>query len=147
MTKSRFLILVVILLSILNLGLIWAIFRIKSKPGPKHQISKRLNFNNEQRDIYDVFIKAHRAKIKEQETTLYQKKNNLYALLKGDKPSQSVIDSLINDINRVHAAIENIHLNHFYEIKSICDTTQLQPFNEMIGDLSKYFNGKGHKKQ
>jgi hypothetical protein len=147
MNKSRFLVLVVVLLSILNLGLIWAVFRMKSKPGPKYQISKRLNFSKEQQDTYEVFIKAHRIKIREQEALLYQKKNNLYALLKGDKPSQLVIDSLITDINRVHSAIENIHLNHFYEIKSICDTPQLQPFNEMIGDLSKYFNGKGHKKQ
>lgn len=144
MKKNKLLILSVIVLITINLVLVaFILFRAPHHPkhgGPRNIIIERLQFDNNQIDQYDVFIKKHRSDITSIEEQILTNKNQLYSLLQEEKVDTLKRDSLIALISELHIQIENVNFNHFGEIKSLCTPEQLNDFNLLVNEIAQLFS-------
>jgi hypothetical protein len=150
MKASKLLKILVIGLLIVNLTLVaFIVFRKPPHPrhnGPRNEIIERLKLDEEQIKHYDALIKKHRNDINQVEGLILKNKNQLYSLLSSPQ-NPSIKDSLLNEIAELHVSIENIHFNHFSDIKSLCKEDQLPNFNELIKEIAELFTpSKKHPK-
>lgn len=145
MNKTKLLITGIVILVVLNITLM--IILLISKPhqmphpqngeGPKHIIIEKLHFNKKQIGKYEVMISNHQEQIKQQEESIRIAKHDLFNLLQQEDYSQK--DSIIDFIANTQNKIENIHFNHFNELKMLCNETQLNDFNELSNELARLF--------
>ena len=149
MNKTKLLSVLVAVLLALNLLLVGFMF-FRTDKGviteqhsdhvqPKVVIIKKLHFNNDQIDKYQLLINAHRAQIRATEDKIKNLKNKLYALLKSDAINENVKNELIDSLIVCQKHIELTHFNHFQDIKALCNKAQLSQFNALTEELSKLF--------
>jgi periplasmic protein CpxP/Spy len=146
MNKTKVLTIAVIVLVLLNISVV-ATFMLNKPPhppgmegrqSPKTIIIERLHFNETQIAAYDDLIKEHRTTIQNKEEQLKLVKEELYALLAAD--NQTTSTDLITKINMIQKEIEEIHFNHFLDIKKLCKPEQLSDFNELTNELASLFS-------
>lgn len=142
MNKVKFLSIIAIGLLISNLVLAW--FMLIKKPkhpmgeGPKKLITEKLHFDDNQVAQYEAIIMEHQKKIRTSDEKILNLKNTLYTTLtKENNTTQK--DSLISQIANVQAEIENIHYNHFVEMKKLCKPEQQQYFEALTQEISTLF--------
>lgn len=146
MNKIKLLTIAVICLFLLNAGTL--LFMFMSKPpmhgpggeGPKQIIIDRLNFDESQQKKYSELVEDHRAKSKELNKNSRDLHNKLYELLKENVINKIEADSLIDVIADNQKAIDNLNLDHFQKIKSICKDKQLNLFDSLVDDLTHLFS-------
>lgn len=145
MTKSRVLIISIIVLVLLNIGLI-AVLMLGHAPRPHHEngpkkpkfiVIEKLHFDENQINKYEVLIDEHRSIIKEKEVEMRAAKHALFDLLKSD--NQEGKNERIAKINIIQKDIEEIHFNHFIDIKKLCNPNQIKDYNELTHELAKIF--------
>ena len=142
MTKFRLLIISVIILTLLNVGLIAVLMlghspQLHHKKGPKNIIIEKLHFDETQISKYEVLIKAHRASIKIKEDEMRAAKSALFSLLKNENQEEK--NERIAQITIIQKDIEEIHFNHFSDIKELCKPNQVKDFNILTNELAKIF--------
>jgi hypothetical protein len=145
MSKIKLLSFAVAGLLLLNLGtLAFLFFNKPSKPagptgeeGPKRIIIERLGFDKEQIVAYENLIKNHQQAIRKLRMEIGKTKNNLYSTLTGE--TQMNKDSLETRLGEIQKQVEEVHYNHFSDIKKICRPQQMDAFNSLTKDLAKYF--------
>jgi periplasmic protein CpxP/Spy len=113
--------------------------------GPKYIIIERLGFSPEQVAKYENQIDDHRAQIREKEDELMEQKEALYEGLKSGTAIEKQ-DSLFKIINATQMQIEKIHYAHFLDIKKLCNTSQLEKYNELAEDFAHLFSKKRHRR-
>ncbi len=129
-----------LLLNIATLGSIW--FRHAPgpprRPQPREVIICKLHLDKEQKQKYDALIKEHHKEISGIDLKIRKNKQRLYELLADGSPedkSQALIDS----INACQKKIEQVHLKHFRDIRSLCRLDQLGYYNELAPELPRLF--------
>lgn len=158
MTKDRFYKTALVALFLLNVALIC--FLIFSKPahhhdakkhhaehplpphppklnGPKAEIIALLEFDENQIKEYEVLIKKHQMDIHDVEKKIKSAKEKLYLTL--DTNDTLVETNTILSISEYQAQLENIHLNHFKNIKEICTDEQSENFTKLTKKLAEFF--------
>ncbi len=157
MDKSRFYLLIILGLLLSNGMLVGYLFRNggdRPSPPPRHDrmhrgprdiIIRRLGFDDEQVAKYDELIKWHRHEIDNADEQIIKLKNTLYlGLTKPTDTSQT--DSMIYEIAGVRKHIEEVHYNHFLDIRALCKPEQLTEFDELTRDMASLFAPeRGHK--
>ena len=143
MTKLRLITYIAIVLLIGNLLLIGFLFFGRPKPpgheGPKAIIIERLHFDAEQTEAYEALIKVHRKQIGEKESEILNIKNSLYSSI--TEPYRiAEKEYLEKQLAELQVEIEEIHYNHFRDIKKLCHDDQLNNFNELIKDIAGLFS-------
>lgn len=146
MNKIKTISMIAIGLLISNLVLVGFIMLRKPKhpmpQGPKKMVIEKLHFDDKQVEQYEVIIQEHQKNIRKADDDIIKYKNALYqTLTKSDNESEK--DSLINQIANVQKEIEDIHFNHFLEIKKLCKPEQQKYFE----DLTKEIEGLFYKRQ
>jgi hypothetical protein len=132
---------VAVALVISNLVLVGFLFFDKAKPkheGPKNHIIEVLHLDQAQVAQYDILIADHQKQIREQEGQLMNAKNALYATVV-DEPSDSLIQGLKMNVSSAEEKIQDIHLNHFREIKKLCKPEQLPAFESLMNEVGFLF--------
>jgi hypothetical protein len=140
MNKVKLLTGVAILLLIINFISLAFIFNNKPgrREGPKDYIIEKLGFDENQTNEYQKLIDAHRTIVRQSDQKIHALKSQLYiGLNKNDKP---INDSLINEIAQVQIYIENIHCNHFKDIKLLCKPSQIRAYNALLLEMSDLFS-------
>ncbi|MBK6834975.1 MAG: hypothetical protein IPG89_12165 [Bacteroidetes bacterium] len=150
MNKVKFLSIISIGLLVSNLVL--AGFMLFKKPkhpmgeGPKKMVIEKLHFDDNQVAQYEAIIMEHQKKIRASDEKILNLKNALYTTLtKENNTTQR--DSLINQITNVQAEIENIHYNHFIEMKTLCKPEQQKYFEALTQEISTLFYKRQMPKQ
>lgn len=154
MSKMKWLSIAVIGLLITNLVIVSTILFKKESPasipqhpmppgaerpgGPKFYIMERLQFDEAQKAAYEKLVLNHRSSINEKEEEIVLLKNKLYATLTNDKSAPEK-DSLETALSAVQQQIEEIHYNHFADIKKICTPQQLPLYNELSKEFASFF--------
>jgi periplasmic protein CpxP/Spy len=149
MSKVKILVMAVVGLLLLNITVIGLqIFKkpplpfkgngTKGEGGPKNIIIERLRFDKDQVLAYEKIIETHRITAKVLKDSINNAKNNLYQSLKQDNVASNS-DSLINQLSALQHRIEETHFYHFLQLKAICKAEQMEEFNELTKDLSKFF--------
>jgi hypothetical protein len=100
-------------------------------------ITEKLGFDDEQIAVYQELISDHREKVAEADMQITEAKSELYKLLQ--PPDAQKKDSLIQIINQHQLQVEEIHFNHFLEIKAICRGEQVDRFNNLSQELARLF--------
>jgi archaellum biogenesis ATPase FlaH len=138
----------VVALAILNLALLSFLFfkKTKKRKSPREVIIERLAFSEEQTESYDELIKVHKANIKKSRKSIRSAKQALYTQLKMKEQNTIVLDSLKNEISLAQQTIENIHYNHFLDIKRLCKTKQIPAYESLTEEMSKLFEPKKRRK-
>ena len=149
MNRKYFYIIIICLLLVSNFVLLYFVLQ-KPKDGfnpngPKNIIIEKLQFDEEQVVLYQKLIDQHRKDIRENDAKILMLKNDLYSYLK-IKGNATAIDSLTTEIGIIQKQIEEIHFNHFLDIKTLCKPEQLSKFNKLSEELAEIFNQKKHLK-
>jgi uncharacterized membrane-anchored protein YhcB (DUF1043 family) len=108
----------------------------RNEHSPRARVIKRLNFNEKQIARYDELIEQHVAAVDELDRKINRSKRALYESLNDTSLNN---DSLIETIGATQMQIEQIHLNHFRNIKDICKEDQLGDYQLLTKDLLKVF--------
>jgi periplasmic protein CpxP/Spy len=151
MSKIKLLTAAVVGLLIVNLGLL--AFLLMSKPmrppgrggpgpgkeGPKMLIIKRLDFDKDQVTAYEQLIGRHQELVEELNRETGDTKNNLYSTLADE--NQSKKDSLISRLGDLQEQIEQVHYNHFTDLRGLCRPEQREQFQALTQELAGYFGG------
>ncbi len=157
MNKTKLLSIAVIGLLILNFGTLAFLF---FKPaaqhhqppgeGPKQLIIERLGFDAEQQKQYSILVDEHRSKMHALNRASRQMHDELYSQLKNQVPDKTKTDSIIQKIAENQTELDNLNVDHFQKIKTICKSDQLDKFNALVDDLTELFaphhNGRPPKK-
>lgn len=153
MNKTKLLYIAVFALLLLNIGTLAYLFTRKPPmnhgpggEGPKQIIIDRLHFDTKQEEEYNLIVEEHRAKSRELNDLSRSLHNGLYFLLSEKTINKEKADSLINQISLNQKAIDNLNLDHFQKIKSICKDNQMGFFNELVKDLTHLFSPHPPKK-
>lgn len=148
MNKSKALIIAVVILLVMNLALVGFMFLKKPSHhkhhAPKSIIIETLQLDQDQINAYEKLIKTHHETIMGLDEQLSAKKNQLYALLKQDSTGNSESE-LLAGISALQSDIEKTNLNHFRDIKMLCNAEQLPKFNELTEEIQKLFKPKSRK--
>jgi periplasmic protein CpxP/Spy len=149
MEKSKLLTIAIIGLLLINIATLGFLFMNKPKSGmyemgnnrptPKEIITLKLQFNDAQKEEYEILIEKHRENIRQTEDQIRNVKNELYSNL-SDESKQSSNESLVNQLANLQKQIENTHLEHFQDIKKLCRENQLDDYNQLTKELSRFFN-------
>ncbi len=152
MEKKKLTRFVILILVVLNLSLILFIFSGSKNHlhpphiGPQHHIESILNLDESQKKEFAYIIKKHQKNIRLMEKERFSLKNKLYKLLTIESKNTQQKDSLIDLLSRTNKKVEEIHFNHFLELKGICKKEQLSKFNELSLEFSQYFASPMRKK-
>jgi hypothetical protein len=146
MNKNKLLIISVVVLVLLNITLIIVLI-LGNSPRPPHMqehqnpqeiIIEKLHFDELQINAYNELIAEHRELIGNKEHEMRIAKEALYHSLSSDNQDEK--DELIAKINILQKDFEEIHYNHFLEIKKLCKPEQIQDYNELTNELAKIFS-------
>ena len=91
--------------------------RLRPEDQPKQIIINRLHFNASQVEEYESIISNHQQKIIRIEDDILKTKKELFEILDADETLKK--DSLIDVLAHLQADIEQIHFQHFIDIKNI----------------------------
>jgi periplasmic protein CpxP/Spy len=105
---------------------------------PREHVINALHFDKKQVEAYDELIVKHRSSIREQEHKIRGLKNEIYKQLTSPQPEFD--PSLRDSLAASQAKIEQIHFEHFLEIKSLCKQEQLPLFDELSRSFSDLFS-------
>jgi hypothetical protein len=105
--------------------------------GPKKIIKERLHFDEQQAADYEKLIVQHRKAIRELENDIASTRTSLYLTL--SDTARSGKDSLQNRLGELQQQIEDVHYNHFNDIRKLCRSDQLSGFSALTHDLAGYF--------
>lgn len=148
MKKTKVLASAVILLLLINIATLGSVWLRppagpERRPQPKEIIISRLHLDKEQKQKYEKLIQWHRREISVIDMKIRKNKLRLYELLAEGSPedeSQALIDS----INVSQKKIEQAHLKHFRELRSLCRLDQLGYYNDLAPELPLLF-GPPHR--
>lgn len=149
MSKMKWLTMAVTGLLLINLAVVSIIlFRKPPHPFPGAEENRRLNpreyiieklrFDEKQKAAYEAAVFKHRNSIDEKESNIKELKNRLYATLLNNEPGAAK-DSIETQIQLLQKEIEDIHYNHFLEIKAICHPDQIALYNELSKEFASFF--------
>ncbi len=144
MNKLSFFKILVIFLLVSNILLGVLAFQLAQNKGrmpggPKHLIIKKLDFDKEQIAAYELLVEDHRNQIREKNNAILSKKQALYGQL--SLAQDSLKSLLMNDIAQLQAQVEEIHYQHFLDIKRLCKPSQMEKFNAFTKEINKLFPG------
>jgi regulatory protein YycI of two-component signal transduction system YycFG len=130
-----------IVLLAINIVLLWMMFSrgapSRREEEPKKFIIEKLHFDENQIRDYEKLIKGHRENITATDDKIKLLKEELYSCLKDDNTPKA--DSLMQELSKEKLHIEQIHYQHFNDIKKLCKPDQLANFNSLTTELAKLF--------
>jgi periplasmic protein CpxP/Spy len=140
MNKERFYQFTIILMLVTNLALCYFLFSTggrgrKAKPFPE-QLIEKLKFNDVQREEFMASLFRHRTAVDSVSDEVRARKKVLY--MTKDLSTYSK-DSISDEIGNLVASVDKINLQHFVEIKQICDSEQVKGYDEIIAQLNHNF--------
>ena len=143
MSRKNFFILIISLLLVSNFVLLYFVLQKPSRgfdpDRPKNIIIEKLHFDENQTNAYQKLIEKHRKDIKENNDKILMLKKELYSNLKLNNSTEEM-DSITTQIGIIQKQIEEIHYNHFLEIKALCKPEQLTYFDDLSEELIEVFN-------
>lgn len=152
MDKIKLLTYSVIGLVLLNIGIIGFLYLSRPNPNrddnrrkPKDIIIKKLYFDATQEKKYEEIIQVYRNKIDSLNNNNREIKAELYSQLKQPSVSNKIKDSLIKLILVNQKIIEETNFNHFQDIKSICNKSQIENYNSLTAELGHLFSNQNRK--
>ena len=147
--QKRYLILVIVILVIMNLGTLFILWVGKPSPSPQkrsqvsHEQEKarleqllkgELGFDENQVEQYLKMRYEHRKQSLTLNTKIHELKKQMYDEVFHDMPQQ-LSDSLLNLIQAKQAELEHITFQHFIDLKKLCKPDQQDKLKLLIDEF------------
>ncbi len=100
----------------------------------KNFISDRLNFSEEQSNLFDELEREHREKMRSFSEQIRRSKDALFNQISKPEVDASTIDSITSAIGEFEKKKDMEVFDHFRAIYEICDDTQKTKFNKLVKD-------------
>lgn len=148
MSKVKLLSVAVALLLVTNFVVLFLLLKVNAehphrqsgRAEPKMIVIDRLHLDKMQVEQYEKLVLGHRSDVRGLEAKIRDAKTRLYGtLVKENKVEKEILEDSLAHLQR---QMEDVHYNHFVEIKRLCKPDQLQYFNELTGDLANFFSPK-----
>jgi protein CpxP len=109
------------------------------RPEPKNEIIETLGFNDSQTKQFEALIALHQINVKSMNETLRNERMVLYAELNSEGAFiDSILDPLMENIRKIEA----LNYKHFIDIKGICNSDQIDEYEELTKKLADLFMPK-----
>jgi protein CpxP len=139
-TQNKFLVLLVAILLIANLGLMlyFFVFRNdheggKRSPRPVSDfVQKELGFNADQTAKFQQLRDQHREAVRPIMDEMKKLKDSLYNLLQNPNTNDSTVTAMANKIGEKQKEWELMIFHHFQKVREICDSSQLPKFDTLV---------------
>ena len=138
-TQNRFLVLLVAILLIANLGLMlyFFVFRHKDEGGrmpPRVSdfVQKELGLSADQAAKFQQLRDQHKEAIKPVMDDMKKLKDSLYSLLQKPELNDTMAVNLIDKIGERQKEWELMIFHHFQKVRAICDSGQLPKFDTLV---------------
>ncbi|MBD3289491.1 periplasmic heavy metal sensor [candidate division KSB1 bacterium] len=148
--QNRYLIFVIILLVILNIGTLSMLWFGKSQrpahlPDRQHPENERvrlqellqseLGFDEAQVEQYLHLRREHREKIDHLNTEIRRVKRQMFDEVLAENPQPTISDSLLNLAQEKQAQIEKLTFRHFLDLKKLCKPEQQDKLRLLMHEL------------
>ncbi len=142
MEKSKFLMIVIIFLLILNIGtLVFFFFNPGGRPsghhrgkgGPASFIIQELGFDEKQQAAFNDLKKEHQSQMKTMMDSMNLQRELLPDLIVNGNRSKA--DSVSTAIGKHQKQIEVYTYEHFVKVYALCNGDQKEKFKNIIGDI------------
>ena len=138
LTQNRFLVLLVAILLVANLGLMlyFFVFRSRHDPERAHPVSdlmqKELGLDAEQTEKFHQLRDQHRAAVKPIVDDMKRLKDSLYNLLQDPQANDSSARAIAEQIGDKQEEWEILIFHHFEKVRAICDSGQLPKLDTLV---------------
>ena len=141
-SKSKVLVIAVIVLLLTNLGMLFFFLRQENEPAKKQSrgrdgmmtdfLQKEIGFNKDQLQQYDTLSKQHREKVKAAFDEIRSSKQEWYKQLGNKGFDDSTMHNTAVRTADMQEQIEYKMLLHFKEIRKICTPDQQPKFDSLF---------------
>lgn len=133
------LVLILLLVNAITLGLFW--FGKPMGPGPRHGkpedfLIEKLHFNEKQKEAYLKLVQDHRSRSEELRDDLRSRKDAMFELAKKEAISDSAKKQVVMEVSILTEQLDLLTLDHFHEIRSICDPEQKEIFDSILKEIT-----------
>jgi len=118
-------------------------FRFHERPNPRCFIQEELNLSDEQLSNFDELRKTQIRNSKYSRNIIFEENKVLYDEITNENPDLNVIDSLLEDMGKLHIQLYQNNINHYNELKMLCDDKQIEKLNEFYKEIM-FQQKKGH---
>jgi len=112
---------------------------------PENYIKQKLDLTSEQNDAFKKLIKDHRSEINRILDAKRQIQTELFVSLNAPENTERR-DVLYKELGDLQISAEQVNVNHFMDIKSLCTENQLDQFQELTKELPNLFQPRRPKK-
>jgi periplasmic protein CpxP/Spy len=140
-SKNKMLISLVVLLLIANTATIAYFWINRSKePGnpkerPNEYLVRELKFDSSQQEQLEALVKKHRETVERLRQQVRSAKDSFFSLVHEPLANDSVKKAAAASVSRITEQIDLITLDHFQQIRKICNTEQQKRFDEIIQEV------------
>jgi len=153
--QRRFLIFLVVLLVVLNLGTITLLWLGRPAPPPpvlnpgnsgsEHArlealLKKELKFDGKQIKQYFQLREKHRQQLQQLNREIRKLKKQMFDAVFSKDPQPTLSDSLLNLSLQKQAELEQLTYRHFLELKKLCDPNQQNQLKLLVGEFFRQQN-------
>ncbi len=101
-------------------------------PMPMRDLWKNLNLDDSQRQAVHHLFPEHRAKIDGIRQDLFQKRQELFELLKAEAPDMAAIRAKISEVSALQGNLEEEMVRHLFEFKKLLKPEQNTAFLNLV---------------
>lgn len=133
------LVVILLLINAVTLGLFW-LGKPKGPEGPKGKpqdfLIQQLHFKEKQKDAFLSLAQEHRTKTEELREKIKAKKDALFELAKLESLNDSTKIKAAKEVSILIEELDLITLDHFRQIRAICDPAQKELFDKVIKEMT-----------
>jgi Spy/CpxP family protein refolding chaperone len=101
-------------------------------PMPLRDLWKSLNLDDSQRQAVHRIVPAHRAKVAELRQALFQKRQELFELLRVEAPDMAGIHAKVGEISTLQGRLEEELVRHLLEFRKLLKPEQTTAFLNLV---------------
>lgn len=101
-------------------------------PLPMRDLRRTLNLDEAQRQAVRGLFSQHRAKVEEMRRELFQRRQELFELLKAETPNMAVIHAKIGEISASQGKLEEELVRHLLEFRKELKPEQRTAFLDLV---------------
>ncbi len=140
--KSRWLIILVIVLLIANTATLFAFWvsRAKHDLPPKGELKdflvKELNMDSAQQKQFLILREEHRHRVDSLRNEVKQAKEKLFDLAKDPSATDSIKQNAAAEVSKITEKIDLFTLDHFQKVRALCRPDQQKHFDELLHQMT-----------
>ena len=115
-------------------------FKIERDNSPKEYLAKKLNFSENQKNLYFDLAKDHNENAKKIRQQIKIDKDNFFQLLKSDKIIYSARNNAALQVSLSIQSLDILTFEHFKKVRALCTPEQKPIFDELIQKMVSAVN-------